>query len=151
MRSISTDYSQNQPKSATKDGEKNHIFFLSLSVRVGAWCPLTFDLVSHQQRERFLCADLGKTIVLTTQSSQIAIFFRTFSMVFNCHSLFNEAAHLAAPRWLHSPFAIRDTNSKQSKTKIYEKNYLLLGISAVIGTYGLHLMNVMIFVTQNNF
>ena len=71
-------------------------------------------------------------------------------MVFNCRSLFNEAAYLAALRWLRYPFAIRDANSKQSKTKIYEKTYLLLRISAVTGRYGPHLMIVVIFVTQNN-
>ena len=78
-------------------------------------------------------------------------FFRSFFVVFNCHSLFNEAAYLAALRRLCSPFAIHDANSKQSKTKIYEKNHFLLWISAVIGRYGPHLMIVMIFVTQNNF
>ena len=78
-------------------------------------------------------------------------FFCTFSVVFNCRSLFNEAAYLAALHWLRSPFAIRDADSKQSKTKIYEKNHLLLQILAVIGRYGPHLMIVMIFVTQNNF
>ena len=72
-------------------------------------------------------------------------------MVFNCRSLFDEAAYLAALRWLCSPFAVRDADSKQSKTKIYEKNHLLLQILAVIGRYGPHLMIVMIFVTQNNF
>ena len=74
-------------------------------------------------------------------------------MVFNCSSLFNEAAYLAlaALGWLHLPVAIHDADSKQSKTKIYEKTRLLLRISAVIGTYGPHLMVVMIFVTQNNF
>ena len=88
-----------------------------------------------------------------TQRSQTAIFSRTFSVVFNCRSLFNEAAYLAALRRLRSPFAIRDANAKQSKTKIYggEKTHLLLRISAVIGRYGPHLMIVMIFVTQNNF
>ena len=78
-------------------------------------------------------------------------FFRTFSVVFNCRSLFNEAAYLAALRRLRPPFAIHDADSKQSKTKIYEKNHLLLRILAVIGRYGPHLMIVMIFVTQNNF
>ena len=55
-------------------------------------------------------------------------------------------------------FAICDTDSKQSKTKIYEekkkkrkKTHFLLRILAVIGRYGPHLMIVMIFVTQNNF
>ena len=90
-----------------------------------------------------------------TQRSQTAIFSRTFSVVFNCRSLFNEAAclALAALRRLRSPFAIRDANAKQSKTKIYggEKTHLLLRISAVIGRYGSHLMIAVIFVTQNNF
>ena len=72
-------------------------------------------------------------------------------MVFNCRSLFNEAAYLAALRRLRSPIAIRDADSKQSKTKIYEKNHLLLRIWAVIGRYGPHLMIVMISVTPNNF
>ena len=67
-------------------------------------------------------ADFGKTIVLTTEHSQIAIFFHSFSAVFNCRSLLNEAAYLAAFRRLRSPFAIRDADLKQSKTKIYEKN-----------------------------
>ena len=64
-------------------------------------------------------ADFGKTIVLTTEHSQIAIFVRSFSAVFNCRSLFNEAAYLAALCLLLSPFAIRDADLKQSKTKIY--------------------------------
>ena len=51
---------------------------------------------------------------------------------------------------LRSPFAIRDANSKQSKTKIYEKNSPFVADRlAVIGRYGSHLMIVMIFVTQN--
>ena len=112
--SIFTDYSQNS--------QQKVIFFiyfcLWLSVRVGACCHLTFDLVSQSQRERFLSAYFGKTIVLTTQRSQIAF----FSVVFNCRSLFNEAAYLAALRRLRSPFAICDADSKQSKTKIFEKN-----------------------------
>ena len=84
----------------------------SISLIVSSsWRMLPFDLVSQKQRERFLSADFGKTIVLTTQRSQIAI----FSVVFNCRSLFNEAAYLAALRRLHSPFAIRDADSKQSK------------------------------------
>ena len=83
--------------------------------------------------------------------TQTAILQLAFSVVFNCRSLFNEAAYLAALRRFRSPFAIRDADSKQSKTKIYEKNHLLLQISAVIGRYGPHLMTVMIFVTQNNF
>ena len=66
-------------------------------------------------------ADFGKTIVLTTEHSQIAIFVRSFSAVFNCRSLFNEAAYLAALCLLLSPFAIRDADLKQLKTKIYEK------------------------------
>ena len=78
-------------------------------------------------------------------------FFRSFFVVFHCRSLFNESAYLAALRRLRSPFAIRDANSKQSKTKIYEKTHLLLRITAAIGRYGPHLMTVMIFVTRNNF
>ena len=53
-------------------------------------------------------------------------------MVFKCRSLFNEAAYLAALRRLRSPFAIRDADLKQSKTKVYEKNHFWLRISDVI-------------------
>ena len=38
----------------------------------------------------------------------------------------------------------------ESKTKIYEKNHILLRILSVIGIYVSHLTIVMIFVTQNN-
>ena len=95
----------------------------------------------------------GKTIIFTTQRSQIDFPPRTFSVVFNCCSLFNEAADLAALRRLRSLFAIRDANSKQSKTKniLKKKKKKLLRISAVLGRYGPYLMTVMIFVTQNNF
>ena len=72
-------------------------------------------------------------------------------MLFNCRSLFSEATYLAALRRLRSPFAIHNANTKQSKTKMYEKNHLLLLISAVIDRYRPHLMIVIIFVTQNNF
>ena len=70
-----------------------------------------------------------------------------------CRSLFKEATYLAALRRLRSPFAnaIHDANSKQSKTKIYEKNHPLLRISAVMGRYRPHLMIVMIFVTKITF
>ena len=71
-------------------------------------------------------------------------------MLFHCRSLFNEAAYIAALRRLRSPFAIRDADSKQSKTKMYDK-LLLLRILAVIGRYGPNLMIVMIFVTKRNF
>ena len=78
-----------QPKSATKGVFFSLIFFVfdCQFESVGACCPLTFDLVSQQQRERFLCADFGKTIVLTTQRSQIAIFsvhFPWFLIVVAC-------------------------------------------------------------------
>ena len=75
---------------------------------------------------------------------------RTQQVFFNCRSLFNEAAYLAALRRLCLPFAIHDANSKQ-RQKYMKKNHLLLWISAVVGRYGPHLMIVMIFVTQNNF
>ena len=68
MRSISTDYSQNP--------QQKVIFFHILSLIVSSSRRmLPFDLVSQKQRERFLSADFGKTIVLTTQRSQTAIFF----------------------------------------------------------------------------
>ena len=85
--------------------------------------------------------DFGKTIVLTTQRSQIAFFSRTFSVVFNCRSLFNETAVL---RRLRSPFAIRDADTKQSKTKIYEQKSPFVADFGCIGIYGPHLMIVMI-------
>ena len=121
-----------QPKSATK-GEFccccffPHIFwFLIVTSRrlmlpFDAWTsfPLTMWTLPY--------ADFGKTIVLTTERSQIAIFFRSFSAVFNCRSLFNEAAYLAALRPLRSPFAIRDADSKQAKTKIYDLKIFCCG------------------------
>ena len=96
-------------------------------------------------------ADFGKIIVLTMNVLILQFFSSSFSAVFNCRSLFNEAAYLAALRRLRSPSAIRDADSKQSKTKIYEENYLLLRISTVFGRFGPHVMIVMIFVTPNNF
>ena len=96
-------------------------------------------------------AYFGKTDVLMTHHSQTAIFsihFPWFLIVVAC---LTRLLNLAALHWLRSPYAIRDANSKQSNTKIYEKTYLLLWISAVIGRYEPHLMIVVIFVTQNNF
>ena len=95
-------------------------FCLWLSVRVGACCPLTFVLVSHLQRERFLRADFGKTIVLTTQRSQTAICSYIFRD-FNCCSLFNEGAYLAALRRLRSPFC----NPWRQLETIEDKNIYL--------------------------
>ena len=66
----------------------------------------------------YISADFGKTIILTTQRSQIAFFPVHFRWFFNCLSLFNEAAYLAALCRLRSQFAISDANSKQSRTKI---------------------------------
>ena len=60
-----------QAKSTTKD---DLFLYYFLSVQFGACCPLTFYLVFQQQRECFLHADFCKTIVLTTQHWQIAIF-----------------------------------------------------------------------------
>ena len=139
-----------QPKSATK-GELFHIF-LSLSVS-SSRLILPFDVWPSFPVTTWMLpyADFGKIIVFTTERSQTAFFPRSFSMVFNCCSLFNEAAHLAALRRFRSPFAIRDANSKQSKTIFYYfVNHLLLRILAVIGRYGPNLMIVIIFVTKNN-
>ena len=63
-------------------------------------------------------------------------------MVFNCRSLFNEAAYLAALRRLRSPFAVRDADSKQSKTKIYEKK------SPLVADFG---CNRQIWISFNGF
>ena len=150
MRSISADYSQNPQQKVNFV----HIF-LSLIIS-SSRLMLPFDVWPSFPVTMWTglpYADFGKTVVLTTECSPcVAIFFRSFSAVFNCRSLFNEAAYLAALRRLRSPFAIRDAYSKQSKTKIYEKKItFLLQISAVFGRYGPHLMIVMIFVTQSNF
>ena len=72
MRAISADYSQNLQ-------QKVCFFHIYLSLIVSlSWCMLPFDvdLVFQYQRERFLRADFGKTIVLMTQHShsQTAIF-----------------------------------------------------------------------------
>ena len=147
MRSISADYSQNLQ-------QKVSFFHIFLSLIVSSsQLLLPFDIWPCFPVTMWTLpyADFGKTIVLTTEHSQIAIFFRSFFTVFNCRSLFNEDAYLAALRRLRSPFTIRNADLKQSKTKIYEKNHPLFRISAVIGRYGPHLMIVMIFVTQNNF
>ena len=150
MRSISADYSQNPQQKVTFV----HIFLsliisssrLLLPFDVWPSFPVTMWTLPY--------ADFGKTIAITTERSHwiaIIIFFHSFTAVFNCRSLFSEAAYLAALRRLRSPFAIRDAYSKQSKTKIYEKKItFLLQISAVIGRCGPHLMIVMIFVTQSN-
>ena len=150
MRSISTDYSRNPQ-------QKVSVFlYVILSLIVSSSRRmLSFDVWPSFPVTTwtlpYISADFGKTIILTTQRSQIAFFSRTFSVVFNCLSLFNEAAYLAALRRFRSPFAIRDANSKQSKTIFYYfVNHLLLRILAVIGRYGPNLMIVIIFVTKNN-
>ena len=57
-----------QLKSATK-GEFFRIIFVFDCQFQSAHVALCGDLVSQQQRERFLSADFGKTIALTTQRS----------------------------------------------------------------------------------
>ena len=82
-------------------------------------------------------------------------FFRTFSVVFNCRSLFNEAAYLTRAALLRLSGFVRHLQSmmptrNNQRQKYMKKTHLLLRISAVIGRYRPHLMIVMIFVTQNN-
>ena len=154
MWSISTD--SVQPRFATKGRVFSYIIvFVSSSRRMlpfDVWLRFPVTTSLSERLPWIACADFGKTkIVLTTTQRLIAFFSRTFSVVFDCRSLFNEAAYLAALRRLRSPFAKsrRDVNSKwQSKTKIYEKTHLLLRILVDIRTSW---KIVMIFVTQNNF
>jgi len=109
-------------------------------------------------------ADFGKTIVLTIQRSQIAsvffcfVFFRAFSVVLNCRSLFNEAAAYLAALCQHpSPFAVHivtpTRNNQRQKYMRKKKLTFRLRISAVMGRDRRGSFNdiVMIFVTQNNF
>ena len=121
-----------QPKS--KSATKGEFLFLFVSLIVSSSrLMLPFDVWPSFPVTTWTLpyADFGKIIVLLTEHSQIA--FHSFSVVLNCRSLFSEAAYLAALHQLRSPFAIREADSKQSKTKIYEENHLLLQISAVIG------------------
>ena len=147
MRSISTDYSQNP--------QQNVSFFSYIFV---FHCQFESAHVALWRLTKFPSNNVNASLVpilarqLYSRLNVLRLhFFRTFSMVFNYRSLFKEAAYLAALHRLCSPFAIRNANSKQSKTKIYENTHLSLRISAVIGRYRPHLMIVMIFVTQNNF
>ena len=111
-----------QPKSATK-GE--FFFHIVLSLNVTSRLMLPFDVWPSFPVTMWTLryADFGKTIVFTTERSQTASSFfpRSFSAVFNCRSLFNEAAYLAALRRLRSPFAVRDADSTQSTTKTFIK------------------------------
>ena len=111
-----------QPKSATKVDFFLHIF-LSLIVSSGLRM-LPFDVWPSFPVTTWTlpwCRFWQDNHTHNSTFSDCNFFSRTFSRVFNCRSLFNEAACLAALRRLRSPFAIHDANSKQSKTKIYEK------------------------------
>ena len=147
MRSV---YYLLQAKSATKDHFLKIflIFFVTL-----IWCMLPFDVWPSFPVTTCwsLVAILARQLYSRLNVVRLQFFFCNFFLIFNCRSLFNKATYLAALCRLRSPFAIRDANSKQSKTKIYEKTHLLLWILAVIDRYESHLMIVMIFVTQNNF
>ena len=129
-----------QPKSTTK-GDFFHIFlFLIFS---SSWRMVPFDVLPSFLVTTWTlpsCQFWQDNRTHNWMFSDCIFFPGTFSMFFNCHrrSLFNEAAYLAALRQLCSPFAIRDADSKQSKTKIYDKNHLLLWILAVISRYGSH-------------
>ena len=105
-----------QAKSATKD-DFFHIF-LSLIVS-SSRRMLPFDLVFSNNVNASLVPILARQLYSRLNVLRLHFFPRTFSVVFNCRSLINEAAYLAALRRLRSPFAIRDADSKQSKTKIY--------------------------------
>ena len=86
MRSTFTDYNPNPQKKVSfliyifvfDCVESAHVFCLFVGM-------LPFDVwpSSHYQRERFLSADFGKAIVLTTQPSQITL-FRGFLIAVAC-------------------------------------------------------------------
>ena len=111
-----------QPKSATK-GEFFHIILSLIVSSSGRMLP--FDVLPSFPVTTWTLPSVVP--ILASQSySRLNVlrlqFFRTFSVVFNCRSLLvNEAAYLAEPRRLRSPFAIRGADLKQSKTKIYGK------------------------------
>ena len=119
------------PKSATRDD----FFHIFLSLIVSLSRRMLPFLLSSNNVNTFLVPNLARQSYSRLNVLRLQ-FFRTFFVIFNCRSLFNEAPYLAALRRLRSPFAIRDANSKQS-----DKNL------AVIGRCGPHLMIVMIFVT----
>ena len=137
MRSISADYSQNPQQKVSFFLLRILSLIVSSSRRM-----LPFDVWPSFPVTTWTLpyADFGKTIVLTTQRSQTAIFFRTFSMVFNCRSLFNEAAYLAALRgFVRHLQSVTPTRNNQ-RQKYMKTNHLLLRISAVIGRFGPHLI-----------
>ena len=132
-----------QQKSATKV-DLFHIF-LSLIVS-SSRRMLPFDVWPSFPVTTWtlLSVDFGKTIVLTTQRSQISICFRTFFVVFNCRSFLTRPAYLAALRRLR--FAICNRQFETNKDiniwfLFYFLNHLLLRISAVIGRCGPHYFN----------
>ena len=86
----------------------------------------------------------------TGEKKKNAISVRTLSREYDCLAKIgtNEAFTLLLKNCCQR--ATCANSNWQSKTKIYEKNHLLLRILAVIGRYGSHLMIVMIFLTQNN-
>ena len=93
-----------QPKSVTKGEFLSHSFVFVSSQRI-----LPFDiwpsfLVTMWTFPKCRCWQGKRTHDSTFSDCN---FFCIFSVVFNCRSLFNEAAYLAALHRLRSPFAIR--------------------------------------------
>ena len=125
-------------------------FCLWVSVRAGACCPLTFYLVPSNNVNASLVPILARHSYSRLNILRLQ-FFRAFSVVFNCGSLFNEAAYVSALRRLRSPLWQSLTPTRNNQRQKYMKNLLLLRTSAGISRYGPRLMIVMIFVTQNNF
>ena len=125
-------------------------FCLWLSVRVGACCPLTFYLVPSNNVNASLVPILARQSYSRLNILRLQ-FFRAFSVVFNCGSLFNEAAYVSALRRLRSPLWQSLTPTRNNQRQKYMKNLLLLRTSAGISRYGPRLMIVMIFVTQITF
>ena len=123
-----------QPKSATK-GECffSYIFLFDCHYVSSSQLMLPFDVWPGFPVTMWTLpyADFGKAVVLTTTRSQIAFFSCSFSAVFNCRSLFNEAAYLAALRRLRSPFAIRDADSETIKDKNIWNKSPFVAVSAV--------------------
>ena len=117
MRSISADYSQNLQQKVSC-----FIIYFCLWLSVSRFM-LPFDVWPSFSVTTWTLpyADFGKTIILRTEHSQIAIFSVHSARFLIAIACLTMPLYLAALFRLCSPFAICDINLKQSKTKIYEK------------------------------
>ena len=109
-----------QPKSATKGELFSYIFVFDCqfeSVHIALWC------LKGNKVNASLVPTLARQLYSRLNILRLQFFSVHFPCFFYCRSLFNKAADLAALCRLRSSFAIcdSDTNSKQSKTKIYGK------------------------------